>query len=310
MGYRRAAGAGCSDGSTPNRGTITKEQFFSACLAWHLRREAQELARLRHARPYLHADLNAGPGYNGAARVVGTPTLFMRHVPKFPALPIEAWFVDSNPATVTALRQYLALPFYEARDMFVQRNFHPVSRDNQLFLDRFLALVEQFGPLDHVRGSIISDPNGWSRAGGAVTLESLHGVLTSLPRFILLVHFHFGAGKKNRGWLAADPTMRRMTVRYVADHLPLRRYWLITEPWGGGGGHVALCGSNYRIPDDSALRRDRKDGFRLFHTVDSPRGQELLSSMDGVASLSERGLDAFWPMGEEQWLKLAQGSGR
>jgi len=241
--------------------TKVKEGFFGLCLGYHMKREAQFLSRLKTLRPYFHLDLNAGAGFNDLSRTVGTPNLFMRRALNWRGLPIEAAFIESNPKSVAALRGRL-LEFGAAfnGDLFgLERRFDIVQGDNEKYLSRFVERVSIHDRPQHARGSIISDPNGWARYGGAVDLRTLSAVLAALPNFMVLQFFPYSLGAMVTGWQSKDPA-RKATLRNVDDFLPMRRHWLISQP---SEGKICLCGSAGRYPEgpnafalDSAVGRE------------------------------------------------------
>lgn len=259
--------------------TLSKEAFFGLCLGHHMKREAQMLAAQRDPAPYFHLDLNAGSGHNGETSrpVVGTPILFMRQAKKHGRLPIRALFVEKNHDAHQQLSRRL-LKERETPDMFgLERSFEPVRGTNGDVLASFPDAVAKMVPPVQARGSIISDPNGWSPKAGAMDLAVAANVARALPRFMFLIFFLFGRAKAVRGYVEnGEPgPIKNVTVRSVRDHLGLRPFWLISEPIGQ---RVYLCGSASRFPDGlehvPAVQSDSRRGREILRHCDEMHGEE------------------------------------
>lgn len=262
--------AGCGESASTRR----KEEFFGLCLAYHMGRENRFLQTLRVPRPYFHLDLNAGQGFNAQSRTVGTPILFLRQATKFARLSIHATFVDKNAVHLARLRQRVGAQFSEVtqHSLFgVDRNYSFKRGDNEHEIATFsTTIVPSFDAPQFARGSIISDPNGWSRRGGSVSLEAFAAAAAALPQFLLLVFFPYALGKMVRGWVEAD-AMRIATVRRVQDYLPLRPYWLLSEP---RDGKIYLCGSAQRMPEGTVH-------VPAWHS-DSQKGRAIIDACDTI----------------------------
>lgn len=252
--------------------TRYKEQFFGLCLGYHMKRESRFLKSLAFSPPYFHIDLNAGPGYNNISRTVGTPILFMRQAVKYQRLPIEARFIEKKAGTVEQLRRRITQEFgreFNGGLFGLDRRFGVIRGDNDDHLQHFMTtIVPSLDRIAFARGSIISDPTGWAKSGGAVSLETLQMAAAMAPHFLILLFFPYALAKMVRGYARHDAE-RHPALRTVADFLPLRPHWLVSEPTGG---RVCLCGTCTRFPEGT-------EHVPAFHH-DSGRGREIIESCD------------------------------
>lgn len=261
-----------SQGQSKN--TSDKESAFAVCLSYHMASEARFLTGQRQPVPYFHVDLNAGAGYNRSAGIVGSPRIFLNVARKHRQLPIRAWFVERNRDRMEALRAEVC----ESGSLFnCDRVFEPLKEDNRETLRRLVADVSRHDRPAYARGSIVSDPNGWSPKQGALDLALAADVLRQLPHFMLLVSFFWGRAKAmqslvNKG--THNPIAKNgLATRRVADYLTLRPHWLISEP---SGQWCYLCGTVRPIREWV-----RPDGWRLVD-ISSARGQELIRHYDDL----------------------------
>lgn len=271
---RRVAGQGQS------KYTRRKEEFFGMCLGWHISQEANKTEQ----RPYLHFDLTAGEGRNPQQNVKGTPELFLTQIKKFKALPFNAWFVEKNRERAQILQQRIGHSAAAQQDLplggfSVGRCCHVLTMDNLRFMRDYMPEMvcgSSSGKL--ARGSIISDPNGYSVKQGGLDLALTREILHYFSRCILLVSFRYGAAKRVRGYVNKGECgpIKNVETRTVADFLPLCRQWLISEP---AGQWVYLCGSTHWMPED------RRRG--TFVNLQTHRGKEILRQCDDIGVRQE-----------------------
>jgi hypothetical protein len=214
---------------------------------------------------YVHLDLNAGRGWN--ANGVGTPLKFLvwtrRQRARFQFL---VRFVEQRPDAARELRASIARQFRHAGDPSWggRVDWQVLAQDNTPVLLAFPDLVREWVPdLGQAWGSIVYDPNGWTKHGGAAGLDALAGVLAQLPGFMLFVHFPYALAKKNTGYAQRHP--EHPVPPSLADFLPLRRWWVVREP---SHGQINLAGCSSYPPPDS-----RPWGI---HYPDSPEGRAIL----------------------------------
>jgi hypothetical protein len=263
--------------------TGKKEQFFALCLAWHMKQEARFLATFRTPQPYFHLDLNAGAGYNELVRHEGTPIIFMRQAVKYPQLAMAAQFVERNGESVERLRSRMAGQFarqFNGSLFGMDRSFSIIRGDNE---ERLIRFVQEVVPSlaanpRTARGSIISDPNGWTRSGGAVNLRTLKAALAALPRMLVLIFFPFAQAKRCDQYKmnGEQGPVKNIETRNVCDFLPMRRYWLVSKQ----GAYVYLCGSASLMPEGTPY----VPAFRH----DSPTGRAILDECSTIQQTNRR----------------------
>ncbi len=247
--------------------TLYKESFMGLCLGWYIDHVWEE--------DYYHIDLNAGPGHNDriAMPTVGSPITFMRQAQKRPQNPIVAWFVEKNQTYAemlqTRIRRQYGHEFNGQLFARIPRQFEIRIGDNEIALAQFAKMI----PRSTAPGSVIWDPNGYTRHGGALSLSLLQDFLAAFPRFIVLINFGWAFAKMGRPvHTNRDPTWNCTRVN---DFISMRPYWLISEK---AQRHVFLCGSSWRFPEGRA----RVPAFQ--HT--SKEGRSILADVDTVKDQS------------------------
>lgn len=273
-----------SRGNSHGQGSSTawKESAFGACLGYHMKLEATFLNGLSRPAPYFHLDLNAGSGFNHDRNVVGTPELFLKQVRRWKDIPVRAWFIEKNRARAGQLRERIVGSGLLNGDLFgSQRYLDVVCENNSQSLEAFSRDVSRYDRPDCARGSIISDANGWSEREGALNLQQAVSALRALPHMMLLVSFFWSRAKAMHGYVARGENgpIKNVALRRVSDYLPLRPYWLISEP---AGQWCYLCGTIRPYPEWERPG----DGWKLVR-LDSQRGAELLRHYDVIQSEAE-----------------------
>ena len=244
--------------------TLYKESFMAMCLGWYMGQVWRE--------EYYHIDLNAGPGHNDkiAMPTVGTPITFMRQTQKHRERAVMAWFIEKNPLYVAMLEAHIRRDF---ANEFMESLFDRPPRTFQIKVgdnERALGIFAKQIPHRLAPGSVVWDPNGYTRRGGAVSLPVLQQFLEAFPRFIVLVNFPWAFAlfgrpvhtNRNPSWSCPQ----------VKDFLPLRRYWLVSEI---AQRQLFLCGSAWQFPDGRkgvpAFQHTSKEGRSILERVDTPK---------------------------------------
>jgi hypothetical protein len=233
----------------------------------------------RHQRtsggPYIHVDLHSGTGQNHHANCKGSPAVFLDAARKH-GVPYHAFFIDKRRESLDALRARTALQ----GDLYADAGaISYICADNRAFLPTLPDRISQetrWRRAEDSRGSVLCDPNGISGDRcGFPPLDLFAAVMARLPRWIVLIHYNYGASARTAGY------NRSPVARGMMATLPLEailsafsyRHWLIADPGAGHGrAHTVLCGSHVPIPPHPAG----------LHALDSPEGRRLRERCAGV----------------------------
>jgi hypothetical protein len=259
--------------------TPRKEGIIAGCEAWYMKRFRDRLRA--QGRPYVHVDLHSGTGRNDLVNTKGSPQAFLdaagRHHVR-----VHAFFVDKRRAHLLALYERL-----ERQPNLPMMNTHVLQYmhgDSAKFLAEFpqpILETEWGDQWEASIGSMLCDPNGIShKRGGFPPLGMLARAIEMLPRWLLMIHWDYGAGARTHGYQLNWPE-RPMSTLCLEDILAscpwFAGHWLIAEPQKG---RTVLCASRLGI------KPWPKVGL---HALESERGRELRRLCTGRTHRDEAG---------------------